>query len=151
MFETNWTFLPIWPFEEKKKVDLFKRQEISGWCVAPALWLFFENLVQKCLGPNFAVWMILFAKAIADTLKINNWYHIFIFYVPFILSFNSKVAKILCFDCFHSFLLWSVGTKIFLKPLIVPSCAYIGIISLGLIVSKWFIVVLECHLVWKKV
>ena len=78
-----------------------------------ALWPFLENFVQKCLSPNFEVWMILFVKPIPDTLKINNWYHIFIFYAPFILSFNSKVAKILCFACFCSLLLWSNSIKYF--------------------------------------
>ena len=33
---------------------------------------FFEKFVQKCLKPNFAFWMILFAKNIADTLENNN-------------------------------------------------------------------------------
>ena len=88
-------------------------------CTIAVFWKFCSEMPKA----NFAIWMTLYAKSILDTSNMNNWYHTLIFYAPFILSFDSKVAKIICFACFHSLLLWSIGTKISLKPLIVPSCA----------------------------
>ena len=63
----------------------------------PALWPFLENSVQKCLKPIFLVWMILFAKLNPDTLKIDNLYHICIFYALLTLSFDSKILVLTAF------------------------------------------------------
>ena len=113
-----------------------------GVLKVPTLWPFLENSVQKCLKPIYAVSI---CQTYSRHIKENHLCHICIFYIVFTLSFNQEITKIFCFACFHWLLLWSIGTKKILTPLMCLDLNHLFVFD-----NKWVVYYIVLSLIWRR-